>query len=456
MNKTNTKINYSLPSGFDIELLPGERRLELLLLSKISRVFELYGFTPLETPPVERMEVLTAKGNHGDNIIYSLNPNLPLRDAGDSTQKEESRGLKFDQTVPLAAYIARHESQLQFPFARYQMDFVFRGERPKKGRHRIFRQIDIDIVAKDTLSVFYDAQMPAIIARIFTMLDIGAFKIKISNRKLLLGYLEHLDVSQDISRAAIRSIDELEKIGKEKVLLILTENGLSEHQAQSLISFVLCAGSYEMVQNFLLSQNVSESNKLYYQGLSELTQVNKFLHAQNVSQDTYIYDLSIARGLGYYTGIVYETTLTGHEGIGSICSGGRYDELLSLYLDRPFPGVGISIGWTRLFNTLLDLKKLQVLPATPADIGFAYFSDEGFIYCLSLAQKLRSAGVNIYLPHDTRALGKQLKTLDKMGIKKVLIIGDEELASKKIVCKDLTTGTQEVYDEDSLIEQLKQ
>ncbi|MEH2358525.1 MAG: histidine--tRNA ligase, partial [Nostoc sp.] len=231
------KINFSTPSGFP-EFLPSEKRLELYLLDIIRRVFESYGFTPIETPAVERLEVLQAKGNQGDNIIYGIDPILPPnrqaeRDKSGETGSE-ARALKFDQTVPLAAYIARHLNELTFPFARYQMDVVFRGERAKDGRFRQFRQCDIDVVARRELSLLYDAQMPAIITEIFEAINIGDFLIRINNRKVLTGFFKSVGIAENQIKSCIGIVDTLEKIGETKVKQDLEKEGILAEQAQNI------------------------------------------------------------------------------------------------------------------------------------------------------------------------------------------------------------------------------
>lgn len=366
------KINFSTPSGFP-EFLPSEKRLELYLLDIIRRVFESYGFTPIETPAVERLEVLQAKGNQGDNIIYGIDPILPPnrqaeRDKSGETGSE-ARALKFDQTVPLAAYIARHLNELTFPFARYQMDVVFRGERAKDGRFRQFRQCDIDVVARRELSLLYDAQMPAIITEIFEAINIGDFLIRINNRKVLTGFFKSVGITEDKIKSCIGIVDNLEKIGETKVKQELEKEGVSGEQTQKIIDFIKIYGSIDEVLDKLkhLAQNLPETEQLSL-GISELETVIAGVRNLGVGENRFCIDLSIARGLDYYTGTVYETTLLGHEALGSICSGGRYEELVGVFLGEKMPGVGISIGLTRLISRLLKAGILSTLAATPAQV----------------------------------------------------------------------------------------
>ena len=442
------KINFTNPSGFP-EFLPGEKRLEQHLMDTIRRVFESYGFTPIETPAVERLEVLQAKGNQGDNIVYGLQPILPPnrqaeRDrsgAGDTGL--EARALKFDQTVPLAAYIARHLNDLQFPFARYQMDLVFRGERAKDGRYRQFRQCDIDVVGRKELSLLYDAQMPAIIAEIFSQIQIGDFLIRINNRKVLTGFFSSLGVSPDRIKICINIIDTLEKVGVEKVLAGLATQELSPEQAQQVIDFINIKGDVDRVLNSLEEFATKLPNSEQFQlGIQELTTVINGVRNLGVPASQYCIDLSIARGLDYYTGTVYETTLIGHEALGSICSGGRYEELVGTFLGESMPGVGISIGLTRLIYRLLKANILQPLAATPAQVMVLNLQEDLMSTYLQVSQQLRQAGIKVITAFDKRPLKKQFALADKQGITFCVIIGAEEAASQRCQLKNMLTGDQ--------------
>jgi histidyl-tRNA synthetase len=440
------KINFSTPSGFP-EFLPNEKRLELYLLDIIRRVFESYGFTPIETPAVERLEVLQAKGNQGDNIIYGIDPILPPnrqaeRDKSGETGSE-ARALKFDQTVPLAAYIARHLNELTFPFARYQTDMVFRGERAKDGRFRQFRQCDIDVVARRELSLLYDAQMPAIITEIFEAINIGDFLIRINNRKVLTGFFKSVGITEDKIKSCIGIVDNLEKIGEGKVKQELEKEGVSGEQTQKIIDFIKIDGSVDEVLDKLkhLAQNLPETEQLSL-GISELETVIAGVRNLGVAENRFCIDLSIARGLDYYTGTVYETTLLGHEALGSICSGGRYEELVGVFLGEKMPGVGISIGLTRLISRLLKAGILTTLAATPAQVMVVNMQEDLMPTYLKISQNLRQAGINVITNFDKRPLGKQFQLADKQGIQFCVIIGSEEAAAQKSSLKDLKTGEQ--------------
>ncbi|MEH2060363.1 MAG: histidine--tRNA ligase [Nostoc sp.] len=453
------KINFSTPSGFP-EFLPSEKRLELYLLDIIRRVFESYGFTPIETPAVERLEVLQAKGNQGDNIIYGIDPILPPnrqaeRDKSGETGSE-SRALKFDQTVPLAAYIARHLNELIFPFARYQMDVVFRGERAKDGRFRQFRQCDIDVVARRELSLLYDAQMPAIITEIFEAINIGDFLIRINNRKVLTGFFKSVGIAENQIKSCIGIVDTLEKIGESKVKQDLEKEGISAEQAQKIIEFVKIDGSVDEVLDKLkhLAQNLPETEQLNL-GVTELETVITGVRHLGVAENRFCIDLSIARGLDYYTGTVYETTLLGHEALGSICSGGRYEELVGVFLGEKMPGVGISLGLTRLISRLLKAGILNTLAATPAQVMVVNMQEDLMPTYLKVSQHLRQAGINVITNFDKRPLGKQFQLADKQGIQFCVIIGSEEAAAQKSSLKDLKTGDQVEVLLGNLAEEVK-
>ncbi|MER3493210.1 MAG: histidine--tRNA ligase [Mastigocladus sp. ERB_26_2] len=456
----NEKINFSTPSGFP-EFLPGEKRLEVYLLDTIRRVFESYGFTPIETPAVERLEVLQAKGNQGDNIIYGIDPILPPNRQAEKEKAGESgseaRALKFDQTVPLAAYIARHLNDLNFPFARYQMDVVFRGERAKDGRFRQFRQCDIDVVGRRELSLLYDAQMPAIITEIFTAINIGDFLIRINNRKILTGFFQSLGIEESKIKSCIGIIDNLEKIGEAKVKQELEKEGIYAEQTHKIIEFINIKGTVDDMLDKLkhLAQTMPEAEQ-FNLGVSELETVITGVRNLEVPENRFCIDLSIARGLDYYTGTVYETSLLGHEALGSICSGGRYEELVGVFLGEKMPGVGISIGLTRLMSRLIKAGILNTLAPTPAQVMVVNLQEELMPLYLQVSQDLRKAGINVITSFDKRGLGKQFQLADKQGIQFCVIIGADEAAAQKSSLKDLKTGEQVEVSLANLAEEVKQ
>lgn len=440
------KINFSTPSGFP-EFLPSEKRLEVYLLDIIRKVFESYGFTPIETPAVERLEVLQAKGNQGDNIIYGIDPILPPNRQAEKDKSgetgSEARALKFDQTVPFAAYIARHLNELTFPFARYQMDMVFRGERAKDGRFRQFRQCDIDVVARGKLSLLYDAQMPAIITEIFEAINIGDFVIRINNRKILTGFFASVGIAENQIKACIGIIDNLEKIGEAKVKQELDKVGISSEQTEKIIEFIKIDGNVDDILDKLqhLANNLPEAEQ-FILGVSELETVINGVRNLGVADKRFCIDLSIARGLNYYTGTVYETTLIGHEALGSICSGGRYEELVGMFLGEKMPGVGISIGLTRLISRLLKAGILNTLSATPAQVMVVNIQEDLIPVYLKVSQQLRQAGINVITNFEKKQLGKQFQAADKLGIRFCVIIGADEAAAQKSSLKDLKSGEQ--------------
>ncbi len=430
------KFNYTSPSGFDIEFLPGEKRLEQHFLNTMRRVFELYGFTPIETPAVERLEVLQAKGQQGDNIIYGISPLVANAETG-----EADRALKFDQTVPLAAYIARHLNDLIFPFARYQMDMVFRGERAKAGRYRQFRQCDIDIVGRGKLDLLYDAQMPAIIAEIFTQLNIGKFQIRINNRKILIGFFTAVGIAPELAKTCINIVDELDKIGVAKVQAELEKIGATPSQAQQIINFTQIQGSPDEILTKL--QEMFPAASEFQIGVAELTAVIAGVRSLGVAESNFCIDLSIARGLGYYTGTVYETTLLGYESLGSICSGGRYAELVGLFAGEEMPGVGISIGLTRLIKNLLKEKIITALHQSPAQVMVLNLDNQLMPSYLNLAQQLRQAGIATINNFETSKMGDQLKKAEKLGIQIAIIQGSIEQAESRCQIKLLATRQQQ-------------
>ncbi len=440
------KINFSTPSGFP-EFLPREKRLEVYLLDIIRKVFESYGFTPIETPAVERLEVLQAKGNQGDNIIYGIDPILPPNRQAEKDKSgetgSEARALKFDQTVPFAAYIARHLNELTFPFARYQMDMVFRGERAKDGRFRQFRQCDIDVVARGKLSLLYDAQMPAIITEIFEAINIGDFVIRINNRKILTGFFASVGIAENQIKACIGIIDNLEKIGEAKVKQELDKVGISSEQTEKIIEFIKINGNVDDILDKLkhLANNLPEAEQ-FILGVTELETVINGVRNLGVADKRFCIDLSIARGLNYYTGTVYETTLIGHEALGSICSGGRYEELVGMFLGEKMPGVGISIGLTRLISRLLKAGVLNTLSATPAQVMVVNIQEDLIPVYLKVSQQLRQAGINVITNFEKKQLGKQFQAADKLGIRFCVIIGADEAATQKSSLKDLKSGEQ--------------
>lgn len=449
-----TKINYSLPSGF-IEFSPAMRQLELRLLDQIRTVAELYGFVGLETPAVERLGVLHAKGNQGDNLVYKISPIVDDGQLGGSTNDSgsEERGLKFDQTVPLAAYIARNLGAITFPFARFQMDMVFRGERPKKGRYRSFRQCDFDVVGRGRLSLLYDAQMPALIIDIFDRLQIGDFLVRINNRKVLCGFFAQLGIDSEAIRSCVKVVDNAEKVPQVATEAAFSKLGLSASQSSQIIEFCNIKGAPSEVLSRLRRRDIACEE--FQEGLLELEQVASGLESLRVPDNRYCFDMSIARGLGYYTGTVYETVLLGHEDLGTICAGGRYEELVGIFARESLPGVGISIGWTRLFVNLVERGILSPAAATPAEVAVLCVDEKLLAHYLDLAGSLRGADIKVLSAFESRNIGKQFRWADQLGVKVCVVVGSNEFEAGAVTCKDLVTGKQVTVPRGELVDAVR-
>jgi histidyl-tRNA synthetase len=420
-------------SGYP-EWLPETRLIELQWMDHIRATFERYGFCSIETPSVEELDVLLAKGET-DKEIYVLN-----RLQADENDKKEARlGLHFDQTVPFARYTAMHFNNLVFPFKRYQMQRVWRGERPQLGRCREFYQCDIDVINVDHLPLSFDAEMPAVIYEALTGLNIGGICIKISNRKILIGLLEALGIDDVI--AVTRAIDKLPKIGAEDVSKILSdENGLKDDQISALLDM---AGITARRSSDL---TLEPRNDMMREGLEELGFVLDQL--SHLPEGAVMADLSIVRGLDYYTGTVYETFLTDiPEFTSSVCSGGRYDDLAGTFINRHLPGVGISIGFTRLFDVLLQNGHIKTGAKSPAHIMMVLPSDEMRDEAASTARILRDRGFNVELYHAPQKIKKQLAYAEKKGIPHVWFPPFE--AGGKHEVKNMGTGEQLEADPQS-------
>lgn len=421
-------------SGFP-EWLPQERILEQKLMDIIRFNFERHGFVPIETSAVERTEILSAKGGN-DKEIYTIK-----RLAGDEGD-DSNLALHFDLTVPLARYVAQNYSQLFFPFRRYQIQKVWRGERPQSGRFREFYQCDIDAIGDGELSLLTDAEMPSIIFRIFKEMNIGPFVIQINNRKILQGYFQSLGIAEDQSVLAMRVADKLEKIGEQRVTSELVDSvGLSADNAQKLIDFIsLEASSNSELIKLLRKMQV---NDCFVQGVDELSKVIEYIGVLGVPEDNCSVNISIARGLDYYTGTVYETVLKNHPGIGSICSGGRFENLASYFTDKKLPGVGISIGLTRLFSRLLKAGILQAGSASTASVLITAMDATSMPYYFKVATMLRDQGVNTEVFLESKKLGAQLKYANRIGCAFAIIAGSTEVEKDSVQLKNLKTGEQQ-------------
>ena len=415
-------------SGF-MELLPQPQQQMERMMEILRRTYSLYGFTPLDTPVIEASEVLLAKGGgETEKQIYRFQK-------GDA-----DLALRFDLTVPLAKYVALHYNDLSFPFRRYQIGKVYRGERAQRGRFREFYQADIDIIGDGKLDITNEAEIPAIIYQTFTSLGLKRFQIRVNNRKILNGFYAMLGLTEQ-SGDIMRTVDKLDKIGAEKVrTLLVDECGVSAESADEILQFIAITGGNEQVLSAL--ESYRGRNEVFDEGLDQLNTVVKYLSAFGVPAENFAVDLTIARGLDYYTGTVYETTLLDHPEIGSVCSGGRYDNLAEYYTDRQLPGVGISIGLTRLFYVLGEQGLLNPdLPTAPADVLILPMTAE-LSPAVTLATRLRAAGVRTQLYTEQKKFKAKMSYADKLGVPYVVFLGDDEIAGNVVACKDMTSGEQ--------------
>ena len=416
-------------SGF-MELLPAAQMKMEKMMETLRKSYSVYGFTPLDTPVIESAEVLLAKGGgETEKQIYRFSK-------GDS-----DLALRFDLTVPLAKYVAANYANLSFPFRRYQIGKVYRGERAQRGRFREFYQADIDIIGDGRLDIINEAEIPAIIYRTFTALGLKKFKIKVNNRKLLNGFYALAGMSEKAGDI-MRCVDKLDKIGAVKVRqLLMDELHMFSHKADDVMDFMAISGTNAEVIAGL--ERYRGMNELFDEGLEELITVTKYLSDFGVPEENFAVDLSIARGLDYYTGTVYETEMTEHPEIGSICSGGRYDDLAGYYTDKTLPGVGISIGLTRLFYVLNEQGLLSdETVSAPADALVIPMTEElGF--AISAATVLRDAGVRTQLYCEKKKFKAKMSYADKLGIPYVVLIGEDEMAEGVVAVKDMLSGQQQ-------------
>ncbi|HTC26200.1 histidine--tRNA ligase [Dyella sp.] len=435
-----------------LELLPLDQIAFQRMLDVIRRNYERFGFLPVETPVIEYSDVLLTKtGGETERQVYFV------QSTGAMEQGEKpDLALRFDLTVPLARYVAEHEHDLSFPFRRYQMQRVYRGERAQRGRFREFYQCDIDVIGKDSLSIRYDAELPAVIYSVFRELDIGAFTIQLNNRKLMRGYFESLGVTDSEQQTLVlREVDKLDKRGANYVRETLTGEGfaLTAEAAQKILDFV-------QVRSTSLKDALSKLDALgpgpdtMEQGRNELKEVLELIHAFGVPETHYALNLSIARGLDYYTGTVYETTLNDHPQIGSICSGGRYENLAGQYTKSHLPGVGISIGLTRLYWQLRDAGLIGTARST-VDVLVTQMDAAQLPAYLAVASELRAAGIATEVVLDGGKLGKQFKYADRAGIRFVIVLGEDELAKGVVTVKDLRREDQFEVARSELIKTLR-
>ncbi|TXH65703.1 MAG: histidine--tRNA ligase [Thermomonas sp.] len=446
-------IKPRTPPGV-MELLPRDQIAFQRMLDTIRHTFEQFGFLPVETPVMELSEVLLTKsGGETERQVYFVQSTGALEKGGEGLPE---LALRFDLTVPLARYVAEHEHELAFPFRRYQMQRVYRGERAQRGRFREFYQCDIDVIGKDALSPRFDAEIPAVIAAVFERLAIGDFTIQLNHRKLLRGYFEGMGIEGDRQLLVLRELDKLDKRGEDAVRATLAGEGfeLAAEAIEKLMAFsrVRSQGHDDALAKL---DALGTGTALFEEGRTELRAILLQLKALGVDESRYAINLSIARGLDYYTGVVYETTLDAYPQIGSICSGGRYDNLASHYTKSKLPGVGISIGLTRLFYQLREAGLIGSADSS-VDVLVALLDDAGLDAALSMSQRLRAAGLNVETQFEPRKLAKQFQYADKAGIRFVVMRGEDEAARGVVAVKDLRRGQQFEVAENELANALLQ
>jgi histidyl-tRNA synthetase len=430
------KVEPRTLPGF-MELLPKEQIQFNKMYDIIRKTYELFGFIPLDTPILESAEVLLAKaGGESDKQIYRF------------SKGDTDLTMRFDLTVPLAKYVAKNYNNLAFPFRRYQIGKVYRGEKTQKGRYREFYQCDIDIIGDGKLSLINDAEIPSIIYNTFKALGFGAFQIKFNNRKILNGLLEYLQVEEQASEV-MRIIDKIDKVGNENVVNELAGLGFRNDHIDKITKYLSIKGDNLEIISQLKSLDIE--NATYALGLQEISQVNEFIQMFGVPDYNYTIDLTIARGLDYYTGTVYETTLNDYPGIGSVCSGGRYDNLAEYYTDRKLPGVGISIGLTRLFYQLEKAGIVKLANATPSSILIVPIVDD-LSYPLELASKLRKGGIDTEVYLEPKSLKAKLNYANRLGFPYVGIIGDTESDERTVTIKNMESGEQNKVSFDDVLD----
>ena len=434
----NKVIPRTLP-GF-MELLPQDQILFNNMYDTIRKVYERFGFLPIDTPTIELSEVLLAKaGGETEKQIYRFNK-------GDS-----DLSLRFDLTVPLARYTAEHFNDLVFPFKRYQMSKVFRGERPQKGRFREFYQCDIDVIGQEDLDLIFDAEIPTVIYNVFQELNIGKFTIRINNRKILNGFFAALDLEEQASDI-LRVIDKIDKIGADEVTKELLEFNIASDIVNKIMNFIAIKGANDEVINSLRALNIE--NEQFNLGIEELETVINGLRDFNVPEDYFKIDLTIARGLDYYTGTVYETILDEYPRLGSVCSGGRYENLTGYYTEQKLPGIGISIGLTRLFSQLKEIELIENSKRSLTQVLVIPFDKKDIRYTLNLASKIREAGINTDVYYQNKGMKQKMKYADRLDIPYVILIGEDEVNANKAMLKNMLTGEQQLLSVEEIIEQL--
>ena len=434
-----SKVEPRTLPGF-MELLPNDQIKFNSLVDKIRKSYEKFGFLPLDTPIIEMADVLLAKaGGETEKQIYRFN------------KGETDLALRFDLTVPLAKYVCEYNNDISFPFKRYQIGKVYRGERPQKGRYREFYQCDIDIIGDGELSIVNDAEMPSVIYTTIKEFGFDKFTIRINNRKLLNGLFAELNLEEQ-SVEIMRIIDKLEKIGRENVVKCLQDLKVADEKIQKILNFIEIDGTTD--EKLQKLENLNFTNELFLQGLSELKEVVKYVRLFGVPDTNFKVDLTIARGLDYYTGTVYETFLDDYRELGSICSGGRYDNLAEFYTDKKLPGVGVSIGLTRLFSKLSELNILKEKDESISKVLVVSMTDD-ISRALEVATKIREEGINTDVYLENKKIKAKFKYADKLKIPYVAVIGEEEEKNGTVSLKNMETGEQEEMSIEKMIEILK-
>ena len=427
-------IKPSTLPGF-MELLPKDQVVFNQLVDIIKTNFEKYGFLPIDTPVLEKAEVLLAKGGgETEKQVYEF------------TKGTTDIAMRFDLTVPLARYTVEHFSDLNFPFKRYQIGKVYRGERAQKGRYREFYQCDIDIIGNGKISLINDAECPAVIYSIFREFNFGKFTININNRKILNGFFKSLEVKS--TEEVMRIIDKIDKIGVDNVKEELAKVGMSAENIDKLISFIEIDGTKEEIIEAL--KNLDCDNEDFIQGVEELETVVKYMRAYGVEDDYFKINLKIARGLDYYTGTVYETFLDDHRELGSVSSGGRYDNLAGYYTTNLMPGVGMSIGLTRLFSKMQELGLIKETKSEVSDIIIIPM-EETVVESIEILSRLQKEGISATIYAESGKMGKKFKYADALDIKYALVIGENEIKSNVYGLKNMDTGEQEDLSLEEII-----
>ena len=419
--------------GF-MELLPNEQILFNQMKQTIEDTYKTYGFLPIDTPVIELSEVLLAKaGGETEKQIYRF------------TKGDTDLSLRFDLTVPLAKYVAKNYGNLSFPFRRYQIGKVYRGERAQKGRYREFYQCDIDIIGDETLDIINDAELPSVIATTFRKLGFEDFTIKINNRKILNGLYASINQTEK-SVDIMRIIDKIDKIGDEAVVEELTKIEVPEDAIEKIMQFIKIDGTIDEKLEKLESLQID--NETYKTGVEELKQVVKYIRLFGIEDKNFTIDLSIARGLDYYTGTVYETFLNGYRELGSVCSGGRYENLAQNYTDKKLPGVGVSIGLTRLFYKLNELNLIKSEKKSISELLILPMT-ENMEVPIKLATELRNLNVNTEIYLNNKKLKAKMKYADKLEIPYIIVIGDDEIESSMVKIKNMKTGEETKVELDA-------